>query len=264
MHPKPIIRWPGGKTRLLKHILPLIRPHKTFVEAFAGGAAVLLAKEPSAAEILNDINGDLVNLYRHAQYHLDPLLSEIEWTLNSRENLQDLRAQPGLTGLQRAARWFLLNRMSFGGCGTSYAVTTQSQPSRSNVLELLKAMNARLDKVSVENLPYERLFAAYDRPGTLWFLDPPYSAGETKAYDLWSDEDMQAFAARVLALHGDWIVTVNDSATNRALFAAHDIQAVWTASGAVNVREQPGRKFAELIIRRRLAGSARRSRSVPA
>lgn len=253
MPPKPIIRWPGGKTRLLKQVLPLIRPHQTFVEAFAGGIAVLLAKEPSKAEVINDINSDLVNLYRHAQFHLEALIQEIEWTLNSRENLADLRAQPGLTGLQRAARFFLRNRMSFGGGGQSYAVSVQAQPSRANVLETLRTWSARLDKVSVENLPYERLFDSYDRPTTLWFLDPPYSSGETKNYDVWSQATMAAFAERVQSLEGDWIVTINDSPENRALFAAHDVTPLVTRSQVGNQRLDSAKSFGELVIRRRLA-----------
>lgn len=134
MPTKPIVRWPGGKTRLLKHLLPLIRPHKTYVEAFAGGMALMLAKPKSSAEI---VNGDLVNLYRHAQYHLDALIEEVRWTLNSRQDMTDLVRQPGLTGLQQAARYLLRNRLSFGGAGENFAVSKQAQPSRANVIQLL-------------------------------------------------------------------------------------------------------------------------------
>jgi len=81
---KPILRWPGGKTRLLPEILPRIRAHRLYVEAFSGGLAVMLAKPRSTAEVINDINGDLVNLYRHAQFHIDALVAEVEFTLVSR------------------------------------------------------------------------------------------------------------------------------------------------------------------------------------
>lgn len=249
---KPPFRWPGGKTRLLKHLLPLLRPHTIFVEAFAGSAALTLAKEPSKVEVINDINGELVNLFRHAQFHLEPLIQEVEFTLHSRENLETLLEQPGLTGLQQAARYLLRNRLSFGGSGTSYAVSRmQAIPSRSAVLEKLRAFNGRLDKVAVENLSYERLVGNYDSPETLWFFDPPYTVGEVKSYAAWDHEQMAAFAGTVSGLQGDWIVTVNDSPENRGLFKGHEIRPLVTRSGAVNRRELPDATFGELIIRRR-------------
>lgn len=262
MTPKPIIRWPGGKTRLLSRLLPLVRPHDLYVEAFAGGLALFLAKPPSAAEVINDLNGDLINLYRYAQFHLDPLIDEIRWTLNSREELAGLVAQPGLTGLQRAARFLLKNRMSFGGGGTSFAVSKRAQPSRTNVLSHIRALNERLDKVSVENLPYDRLLDLYDSPRTLWFFDPPYTVGKVGNYGMWGDNEMRGFAARVNRLAGDWIVTVNDNAFNRALFAGHEIQAVCSASGGVNRKLNPDATFKEILVRRR-AQSAVLRQSVP-
>ena len=67
----PIIPWIGGKRRLAKHILPLISMrHACYVEPFAGAAAILFSKPPSEAEVLNDVNGELVNLYRVVQHHL--------------------------------------------------------------------------------------------------------------------------------------------------------------------------------------------------
>ncbi|MBB5033131.1 DNA adenine methylase [Prosthecobacter vanneervenii] len=263
MNTKPIIRWPGGKTRLLSHLLPLLRPHTIFVEAFAGGAALTLAKEPSKVEVINDINGELVNLYRHAQYHLDALIQEVEFTLNARAELEALIEQPGLTGLQQAARYLLRNRLSFGGSGTSFAVCRKhAQPSRAAVLEKLRDFNARLDKVAVENLSYERLVKNYDSPGTLWFFDPPYTAGDTGMYAVWNHEEMAAFAGVVSGLQGDWIVTVNDAPENRALFKGHEIQAVETPSGAGNRRIRPDATFGEVIIRRRIKRSQTASRKL--
>jgi DNA adenine methylase len=74
-------------------------------DPFSGGLAVFLAKPPSDAEVINDFNGDLVNLYRYAQFHLEPLLNEVQFTLTSRADLDELNRQPGITGLQRAARY---------------------------------------------------------------------------------------------------------------------------------------------------------------
>ena len=118
---KPILKWPGGKTRLLPKILPLIPPHKCYCEPFAGGLAVLLAKERSEEEVVNDLNGTLVALYRNVQYHMPALLDEIEFALNARQNLHDYTKQPGLTEIQRAARWFVRNRISLPGTDAGWA-----------------------------------------------------------------------------------------------------------------------------------------------
>ncbi len=136
MTTNPFLRWPGGKTRLLKLLLPLIRPHTIFVEAFAGGAALTLAKEPSKVEVINDINRELVNLYRYAQFHIDALVAEVEFTLNARADLEALIEQPGLTGLQQAARCHLCRAdhsaareaLAKGFCAAFGSVKSWSRP----------------------------------------------------------------------------------------------------------------------------------------
>jgi len=249
---KPILRWPGGKTRLLKHLLPLIRPHECYVEAFAGGLALLGAKTRSKIEVVNDLNDDIVNLYRCAQYHLEALLKELEWLLCSRKNIKEYMAQPGLTDLQKAARFLIRNRTSFGGSGTSFAVAKRngSTISRERLMELLRALSARLDQVSVEHSTYERMLKNYDAPSTMFFLDPPYVSAEIVNYDAWDDARMTDFAGRVNQLQADWIVTVNDSPLTRQLFQEHEIISVVTRSGTVNNRIHSG-TFGELIIRKR-------------
>ncbi len=68
---KPVVPWMGGKRRLAKHLLPLFPAHQTYVEPFAGGAALFFMKQPAKVEIINDVNGELVNLYRVIKNHLD-------------------------------------------------------------------------------------------------------------------------------------------------------------------------------------------------
>ena len=87
--PTPILRWPGGKRRMCSRLLPLLPPHTCYVEAFAGRLALLLAKPRSKCEIENDLNEDLVKLYRCAQWHMDALIAEFEGCLSSRLMLVD-------------------------------------------------------------------------------------------------------------------------------------------------------------------------------
>lgn len=249
MKVKPIIRWAGGKRRLLKHLLPLIPPHRTYVEPFGGGLAVFLAKERSQVEIINDLNRDLVNLYRCAQWHLDALVAEVEFTLWSRADVLEFNEQPGITDLQRAARFLVKNRGSFAGGMTSFAVKIQSaQASRANVLQALRELNARLDKVTIENVSYERCLELYDRPETFFFLDPPYYGATANHYRGWTEAEVNEFAGRVRALQGNWVVALDDSDVTRRAFAGCEISAVETHNGAVNHRLKPSALFKEIII----------------
>jgi DNA adenine methylase len=67
----PIVPWIGGKRRLAEHLIPRFPRHECYVEAFAGGAALYFMRPPAAVEVINDINGELVNLYRVVQNHLE-------------------------------------------------------------------------------------------------------------------------------------------------------------------------------------------------
>lgn len=81
----PVIPWVGGKRKLAKTILPLFPEHTCYVEPFCGGAAMFFMKEPSDVEVLNDINSDIVNLYRVVQNHLEEFIRQFKWALTSRE-----------------------------------------------------------------------------------------------------------------------------------------------------------------------------------
>lgn len=214
---------------------------------------MLLAKERSPVEVVNDLNGDLVHLYRNVQYHLPALLQEVEWILNSRKNLHDFIAQPGLTEIQRAARWLVCNRISFGGDTKSYGVSRTGgggSTSRVSVADSLRAFNARMDRVSVENLPYERCLELYDGAETFFFLDPPYLNTDPHIYKGWDEPRMNSLKELLFRLKGKWLLTVDDSTFNRKLFKGCSMIAVRTRNGGVNNANLPDATFGELIIRR--------------
>jgi len=82
----PIIPWMGGKRRLADRLIPLFPPHECYVEVFAGGAALFFMRpQPAPVEVLNDLNGDLVTLYRVVQNHLEEFVRQFKWALSSRQ-----------------------------------------------------------------------------------------------------------------------------------------------------------------------------------
>src|ERR1051326_6154563 len=83
------ITYYGGKQQLVKMLLPLIPQHRLYVEAFAGGGALFFAKDPSAAEIINDTNGEVENFYRITKTQFQELKAKIDGTLHSRNSYKE-------------------------------------------------------------------------------------------------------------------------------------------------------------------------------
>lgn len=234
---------------MLKTLLPMIdaQSHRVYVEPFCGGAAVLGAKQPSEHEVINDLDSDLSNLYRQVKYHADELIREMQWMLESRRDFIDFRSQPGLTEIQRAARWCYRNFYSFAGDNNSYGVKRLGFSTRSYLLAKISAFHARLDRVSVENLTWQKCIKLYDSPDTLFYCDPPYTSGEVRAYQPWTIDNVREMSERLHACRGTWVVTLNDDAANRAAFEPASFKAVSTAASMSNARK-PGRRFREMII----------------
>ena len=248
--PRPVIGWAGGKGRMLKHLLPLIRPHTAYVEVFCGGLALFCAKERSRLEVINDINGDLVKFYRNVKSHLEAVLDELDMVLNSRRDFEDYCAQPGLTEIQRAARWFIRNKLSFAGTGTSFAIT-RSQPltSRAQRLLQIQSLNRRLDRTTIEEKPWEYILKTYDCEETLFFLDPPYPEAGGKNYGGWDELTVERFCTAVKHLRGEWIFTFKDCPQVRDLMAGYTFKSIDRARGiANNAGRAKADRYVEIII----------------
>lgn len=216
----PIVAWPGGKTRLLKHLLPLLErcKHKTYVEPFGGGAAVLLAKAPAQREVLNDLNGDLINLYRCARHHTRELLRLVRSMPSGRAVFREVRDSKPETDLLRAARTFYLLRCSVYGQASSWL----NSPLPRGLGHRLVAFRRRMERVLLECRPAEELLPIYDSPETLFFLDPPYvGTGALKTYANYTPAQLEALAKQVRALKGHFILTIDDRPEHRALFEGY-------------------------------------------
>lgn len=221
--PRPIVPWIGGKRRLAKHLLPLFPAHQCYVEPFCGAAAIFMMKQPSKAEVINDINGDLINLYRVVKHHLEELYKQFKWLLVSRENFQRLQTTPPevLTDIQRAARFLYLQKLAFGGKVDSqtFGTATTARP-RFNLLTIeqdLAEAHVRLSQTTIEHLPWFECAQRYDREHTLFYLDPPY--WETVGYgvDFEWDEYLQIrdFMRRA---KGKVVLSINDHPDIKELF----------------------------------------------
>lgn len=242
------IRWPGGKALLAKQIVPLLPAHTCYVEVFGGGLAILCNKARSKVEVVNDIDQELVNFYRCVRFHLEPLLQELEWVLNSRAQFEEFKAQPGLTDIQRAARWFWQNCTGFGGKGEHFGThTSRSVVSRSSRLESIDKLSQRLEKVIIENLDWRECFRRYDREHTLFFCDPPYVHGCGYSTP-WKSDDHQQLAHTIKALKGQWLLTYDDCSEVRDLYQGCRFTEVVTKKGIYNQQGAVLGALQQLII----------------
>jgi DNA adenine methylase len=247
----------GGKRNLAKRLCALIEatPHRAYVEPFVGMGGVFL-RRPTAApvEVINDLSGDVANLFRVVRRHYEPFVDELGWLMSSRAefNRQNAIDPRLLTDIERAVRFLYLQRLSFGGrvVGRAFGVDRRSA-ARFNHARLradLKALGNRLAPVTIEQLDYADLIRRYDSPTTLFFLDPPYD--ETTGYGLdFGHHAYEAMAEQLGGIRGRFIMSINDTPFIRETFARFDITEIdttWTLSTAAT---GGGKKVTELIIR---------------
>ena len=219
----PIIPWIGGKRRLAKHLLPIFPDHECYVEPFCGAAALYFLKTPAKAEVLNDINGDLVNLYRVVKCHLEEFIRQFKHALVSRQIWEWMNMTPPetLTDIQRAARFFYLQKLGFGGkvSGRTFGTATTGGV-RLNLLRLeedLSQAHLRLSQTTIEHLAWDKCVERYDRPHTLFYCDPPYWG--TEGYGVgFGLEQYDRLSELARSIKGRMVISVNDIPEMRSAF----------------------------------------------
>ncbi|EBR3877701.1 DNA adenine methylase [Salmonella enterica subsp. arizonae] len=248
----PIVPWIGGKRRLAKHILPLFPKHTCYVEPFCGAAALYFLKEASKVEVINDVNGELVNLYRVVKHHLEEFVRQFKWALVSRQIYKWLQITPEetLTDIQRAARFYYLQKQAFGGkvADHTFGTATTSGP-RFNLLRIeeeLSLAHLRLSRTIIEHTDWERCVERYDRPHTLFYCDPPYWGTEGYGVDFPLVE-YERMAQLATSIQGKMIISVNDIPEMRETFAGLEMQSVGIKYNLQTTEKAKPKR--ELIIR---------------
>lgn len=243
----------GGKSKLAKTIVPMFPEHNTYVEVFAGAANIFFKKEPSKVEILNDINIEIVTLYRVAQAHLEEFIRFFKWALVSRDEFQRMLQSPPetLTDIQRAVRFYYIQKCCFGG--KVYKPTfgySKVTPPRLNLLRIeedLSAAHLRLSRALIECLPYTDILKRYDSPDTLFYLDPPYYNCENDyGKDIFSKGDFMTIAEILRSIKGKFILSLNDTPEVRKIFGCFNLTQ---AEVRYTISKDHKDIFKELIIK---------------
>lgn len=243
--------WIGGKKALRKKILeqfPEKGTYNRYIEVFGGAGWVLFSTDKHAKmEVYNDVNGNLVNLFRCIKHHPNAIQEELEFILMSREQFLDAREQlgvQGLTDIQRAARFFILIKESFGTDLRSFGLRSKDMDKAK---EYLTAVSKRLNTVVIENLDFQRVLKNYDKTDALFYLDPPYYETEKYYSDRFMPEDHVRLKEALDGIKGKFVLSYNDCEYIRELYKEYTIIEVDRLHNLVQQEIKP--RYKELIIK---------------
>lgn len=229
-------------------------PHLAYVEPFIGMGGVFLRRPMRPqVEVINDLNGDVVTLFRVLQRFPEALFRELRWRPAIRSEFDRLKEvrDCDLLDIERAARFIYLRTLAFGGkvSGQNFGVSPGSTQNfdLARIEPRLRRLHARLTGVVIENLDWLDLIGRYDRPGTLFYLDPPYWGGEGDyGAGMFARGDFQRLADKLRSIEGRFILSINDRPEIRELFAWADIEAVQTTYSVAG--GEHAAQAAELLI----------------
>jgi DNA adenine methylase len=213
--------WYGGKFSHLEWLLPLLPPAHHYCEPFAGSAAVLLNRAPSAVETYNDLDGEVANFFRVLRNKKEELVEAIGLTPFSREEFS-IACEPSekrISNLERARRFFVRARQVRTGLAQTASIgrwANCKNTSRSGMsgvvsrwlgsIEHLPEIAERLLRVQIENRPALETIDLYDSADTLFYCDPPYAheaRGDSKAYGFeMTDAQHSTLAEKLQSIRG--------------------------------------------------------------
>lgn len=268
---EPPTAWLGGKRHLARRICGVLAatPHDAYCEPFIGMGGVFLRRRVRpAVEVINDLSGDVVTLFRVAQRFPDALIRELAWRPAARAEFERIRETPDgdLLDIERAARFLYLQTLGFGGkvAGRAFGVSPTSAHNfdLTKIEPRLRQLHDRMAGVVIENLDWLAFITRYDRPGSLFYLDPPYWGGERDyGSGMFARDDFQRMADKLRTIEGRFLLSINDRQEIREMFHWADVEAVKTTY-SIAKDDRASSTAAELLISRGLdltAAAAQRS-----
>ena len=234
----PPLKYHGGKHYMARRIIDLMPTHLHYVEPFAGGLAVLLAKDPEGvSEVVNDIDGELANFWRVLQQpdDFDRFRRRVEATPFSESEWIGAAAHDQGDAVEDAVAFFVRCRQSLAGRGRSFAPISRRRTRRGmneqasawlTTVDGLATVHARLSRVVILDRPALDVIRQQDGPDTLFYLDPPYLAETRAAADVYGFEISEQDHRELLHLVRDVTGKVMVSGYRSALYDT--MLADWT------------------------------------
>ncbi|SRR5258706_96798 len=206
----------GGKQKLAKHILPLIPKHNLYCEPFFGGGAIFFAKQPSEIEVVNDINGDLINFYFVMKNDFKKLQKEIKVTLHSREYHHIAKIVLGypqlFNNVKRAwAIWVLANESYSSRLDSDWGYDRKKNTSAKRLQHKREDFSddyaKRLEQTEIENTDALKVIETRDSKQSFFYCDPPYFNASRGHYIKYSEQDFENLLKLLATIKGKFLLS---------------------------------------------------------
>lgn len=252
---KPALTYYGGKQKLCPEILKLIPTHALYCEPFCGGAAVFFAKEPSAVEVINDTNSELINFYRTVQNDFVSLEKEVRISLHSRRLHKDAQViydNPHMfSDVKRAWAVWVLAAQSFcsildGTWGYDVKKGTTSLKIHNKKQSVTEDFAIRLQNVQIECTDALRIVNSRDSKDSFFYCDPPYFNSDCGHYDGYSKSDFETLLNALSKIEGRFLLSSYPSETLTSYTKANS----WHTKSfdfKVSVNKGSGKKKTEVL-----------------
>jgi DNA adenine methylase len=253
------ISWIGGKHILAKKIISIIPEHHCYVEVFGGAGWVLFKKPHSKVEAWNDLNSDLVNLFRVVRNYPIRFKRRQQYLLASREEYsafqKAIKTGKFKDDIDRAIAFYYCIKNSFGSSVYNRWAYSPSRPPKyqSGMDHLVKA-SERLKNVYIENLSYEKLIPKWDRKDTIFYCDPPYymligKKGKDYYQYSFNEDDHIRLRNTLKGIMGKFVLSYDDDPIIRDLYKSFNVIQTKPVLYSMNNKDQSTTRHArELII----------------
>ena len=259
---KSPLRYPGGKSKAIKFIFPLIPHFEEFREPFLGGGSVFLylkQKYPNRNYWINDLYPNLFYFWKQAQKNVQDLFNQIyEWKnrFNNGKELYYFLLEniDFFDEVKKGAAFFILNRITFSGTSESGGFSQSAYEKRFTLssLERLKKMAPILKKTDITNYDYQDLIKKEGK-NVFIFLDPPYYSTQKSALygkngNLHKEFNHERLSENLKKVEHKWLITYDDSEYIRKLFSFAQIQKWSFTYGMRNINQNKNQEGQELFI----------------
>ncbi|MEA3494723.1 MAG: DNA adenine methylase [Bacteroidota bacterium] len=259
---KSPLRYPGGKSRAVKIILPIIPEFDEFREPFLGGGSVFVSlkqKYPHKTFWINDLYPNLFHFWKQTQQNCDKLIEQVSSWRREFKNGKELHKYllkniESFDELKKASAFFVLNRITFSGTSESGGFSKAAYEKRFTIssIDRVKLLSYILNNTNITNYDYQDVIEK-EGGNVFIFLDPPYfSATKSALYgkngNMHKSFDHKRFANVLKNINHKWLITYDDSEYIRDLFSFANINEWNLTYGMRNVSKNSNQNGKELFI----------------